>query len=219
MALENEPRYSRSEEIANSATHGLGAALAVAALAAMVATAAAHGDARRVVTMSIYGATLILMFLGSTLYHATRTPRLKRFFRVIDHSTIYLLIAGTYTPFTLVALRGAWGWTIFGAVWAAALIGILQTALFVNRFQRLSLALYLGMGWAIVVVIKPLIAVVPAGGLAWLIGGGLAYTVGVAFYVSKRLPFAHAIWHLFVLGGAACHFFGVWFYVLPLGPA
>ncbi len=209
-------RQTLGEEIANSITHGVGAALAVAALVILVTFAGIFGDAWRVVSFSIYGATLIILYLSSTLYHGLQAPKAKRIFHIFDRTAIYLLIAGTYTPFTLVTLRGAWGWTFFGIIWGLAVIGVILTVFFVDRYNFLSVATYLGMGWLVVILIKPLIAAVPAGGMAWLVIGGLSYTLGVLFYAWKRLPFNHMIWHLFVLGGSISHFFCILFYVLPM---
>jgi hemolysin III len=214
-----EARYTPREELVSGVTHGVGAALGAVGMAALATLAARRGDARLIVSVSVYGASLTLLFLCSTLYHLATAPRAKSLLRVFDHSAIFLLIAGTYTPFTLVALKGAWGWTLFGLVWGFAAVGILHEVLFMDRFPRVTIALYLGMGWLIVIAIKPLLASVPRGGMAWLVGGGLAYTAGVAFYANRRIPFHHAIWHLFVLGGAACHFCGIFFYLLPAAAA
>ncbi|MFP4309634.1 MAG: PAQR family membrane homeostasis protein TrhA [Desulfococcaceae bacterium] len=209
--------YRPGEEIANSVTHGIGAGLAIAALGVLTAFASRFGDAWHVVSVSIYGATLILLYTASTLYHGIPLPRAKAVLRVLDHVAIFLLIAGTYTPFTLVNLRGPWGWTLFGLIWALAAFGIVFELTPLRRFQRVSLSLYLGMGWVVVVAIRPMWQAVAPGGLILLAAGGLCYTLGVIFYVWRRLPYHHAIWHLFVLGGSVCHFFTVLFYVIPLG--
>jgi len=208
-------RYSLAEEIASSATHGLGVALSLTALIILTTLAARSGDPWRIVSFSIYGSTLIMMYLSSVLYHSFQDPGIKRVFRYLDHSSIYLLIAGTYTPFTMISLRGTWGWTLFGLIWGLAAFGLLMTVLRVGRSRVLASLVYIGMGWLVVVAIKPLLEAVPPGGIAWLVAGGLFYTLGVVFYVWKRLPFNHAIWHLFVLGGSVCHFFAILFYVLP----
>lgn len=208
-------RYSLGEEVANSVTHGIGAALSVAALSVLVTLAALQSDAWRVVSFSVYGATLILLYLASTLYHAIAHDRAKRILRLFDHAAIFLLIAGTYTPFTLVTFRGVWGWTIFGLIWGLALFGIVFTLFFFDRYPIVSVGFYVGMGWLVVVAIKPLVTSLATGGLIWIIAGGLFYTLGVVFYAWKKLPFHHAIWHLFVLGGSVCHFFCILFYVLP----
>ncbi|MFW6239936.1 MAG: PAQR family membrane homeostasis protein TrhA [Thermodesulfobacteriota bacterium] len=209
--------YRPGEEIANSVTHGIGAGLAIAALGVLTAFASRFGDAWHVVSVSIYGATLILLYTASTLYHGIPLPRAKAVLRVLDHVAIFLLIAGTYTPFTLVNLRGPWGWTLFGLIWALAAFGIVFELTPLRRFQRVSLSLYLGMGWVVVVAVRPLWNAMAPGGLILLAAGGLCYTLGVIFYVWRRLPYHHAIWHLFVLGGSVCHFFTVLFYVIPLG--
>lgn len=208
-------RYSLAEEIASSATHGLGVALSITALIILTILAARSGDIWRVVSFSIYGSTLIMMYVSSVLYHSFQDPGIKRVFRYLDHSSIYLLIAGTYTPFTLINLRGTWGWTLFGLIWGLAACGLLMTVLGVGRSRVLASLVYIGMGWLVVVAIKPLLETVPPGGIAWLVAGGLFYTLGVVFYVWKKLPFNHAIWHLFVLGGSVCHFFAILYYVLP----
>lgn len=203
------------EEIANSLTHGLGLGLSVGGLVVLVVLAALRGTPRHVVSVSIYGATLVLLYASSTLYHAFRSPRVKRVFKILDHSAIYLLIAGTYTPFTLVVLRGPWGWTLFGLVWGLAIAGIVFKSIFVDHFVFASTIVYIAMGWLVVIAIKPVMAMVPNGGLLWLLAGGLSYTLGVAFFAARRLPYGHAIWHLFVLGGSISHYFAVLFYVLP----
>jgi hemolysin III len=203
------------EEIANSVTHGIGAGLAAAGLSVLVTLAALQGDPWRVVSFSIYGATLVLLYLASTLYHGFRGPRVKRVFQTLDHSAIFLLIAGTYTPFSLVTLRGPWGWTLFGLIWGLAVTGIVLQAVAPDRYRIAQVLLYVVMGWLALIAIKPLIESLPAGGMAWLVAGGLSYTLGVGFYAWKRLPFGHAVWHLFVLGGSVCHFFCMILHVLP----
>jgi hemolysin III len=208
-------RYTRREEYANIATHGFGVALSIAALVVMVVYAARHGDPYHIVSVSIFGATLILLYLGSTLYHAMRHEKAKEVFRVIDHSCIYLLIAGSYTPFTLVSLRGNWGWTLFGITWGLAVVGVVFKVFFTKRFNVLSVATYIALGWLIVVAAKPVVNTVPTGGLGLLFAGGLFYTLGVVFYLWRRIPFHHAIWHVMVMGGSFCHFLAVFYYVLP----
>lgn len=211
----NHQPPSPREELANAVSHGLGIALSLAAVTLLALFAARNGSARHIVSFSIYGATLVLLYTSSTLYHSFRNPRAKRILRVCDHAAIYLLIAGTYTPFALVVFRGAFGWTLFGLVWGMALVGVLLKLLFVGRFHGLAVALYISMGWLVLVGIKPLIRDIPAPGLALLVAGGLLYTGGVAFYASKRIPWNHAIWHLFVLGGSVCQFFAILLYALP----
>lgn len=208
--------YGLGEEIANSITHGIGIVLAIAALGILTAFAGIYGNAWHIVSVSIYGTTLILLYTASTLYHSIQHPRVKRILRVLDHSAIYLLIAGTYTPFTLVSLRGSWGWWIFGAIWGFAVLGAVFQLSLIRRWRAVSLGLYIGMGWAIVVAIKPLIVSVAAGGIVFLVLGGLAYSVGILFYRWKKLKYHHAVWHLFVLTGSILHFFAVLFYVIPI---
>jgi len=208
--------YSAREELLHVATHGLGAALSLAGMALLLVAAVRTGDPWRVTSTAVYGGTLVLLYLGSTLYHSARSPGWRRAARTIDHSSIYLLIAGTYTPFTLVTLRGAWGWAIFAVVWGLAVLGIVREAVVANRRRWVSVALYLAMGWVVVVAVGPLVARLPAGGLRLLVAGGLAYTVGTVFYGLKRIPYMHAVWHLFVLAGSACHFLSVALYVVPV---
>ena len=203
------------EEVANSITHGVGLALSVAGLAVLVFLAILYGDASHIAGCSVFGATLVLLYTASTLYHSFRKPRLKQLLKVFDHCAIFLLIAGTYTPFTLVNLRGLWGWILFGLVWTLSLFGILFKILYVNRFNIISVLLYLVMGWICIIAIKPLVTLVPTGGILWLLAGGLFYTTGVIFFACKRIPFNHTIWHLFVMAGSICHYFAVIFYVLP----
>ena len=203
------------EEVANSLTHGLGLALSCAGLGILLVLAARYGDAWHVVSCSIYGGSLVLVYAASTLYHTVRHDTWKRRFKLLDHVAIFMLIAGTYTPFTLVLMRDGWGWTLFGLVWACALAGIGFKLFSTQRFRKGSTVMYLAMGWLAVLFIKPFLAALPVGSLWWLAAGGLSYTVGVIFYLWDSLPFGHAIWHLFVLGGSACHYFAVLFYVLP----
>ena len=212
----DHPNYTFGEELANSITHGLGIALSVAGLVILVVLSAIHGNAWHVVSCAIYGATMILLYTASTLYHSFQNPNVKRIMRVLDHSSIYLLIAGTYTPFTLVTLHGPWGWSLFGVVWSLALAGIAFKVYFTGRFPKISTIIYVGMGWIAVIAIKPLMDILPAGGLIFLFGGGLSYTFGVIFYVWHKLPYHHAVWHLFVLGGTVLHFFAILFYVVPV---
>lgn len=214
-SLSAPPSYTPAEEIANSITHGLGIVLAIAGLAVLVAFATLHGDAWHVVACSIFGATLIVQYTTSTLYHSIHAERVKPVLRALDHSAIFLLIAGTYTPFTLVNLRGPWGWSLFTAIWAIGLAGISLRLILKGRLHGLVVALYIAMGWAAVVAIRPMLEHVGLGGLLLLAGGGLAYTAGVGFYKWRRLPYNHAIWHGFVLVGSCLHFFAVLFYVIP----
>lgn len=206
------------EEIANAITSGIGTALSVAGLVIMVVFAALDGDVWQVVGVSIFGSTLVFSHLASTLYHSIAPPRAKRVLKVFDHLAIYLLIAGTYTPFTLVNLRGLWGWSLFALIWALAIGGILIKLTRLNRVPYLSTTFYVAMGWTVVLVIKPLLDHVAMGGIWLLLAGGISYTLGVAFYAWRRLPYNHAIWHVFVIGGSVLHFFAVLFYVIPLAP-
>ena len=214
-AKSNARRYTVGEEIANSLTHGVGALLAVGGLAILVTMAAIRGDAWHIVACSIYGAAMVVLYSASTLYHAVTGPRAKAALQVFDHAAIFLLIAGTYTPFTLVSLRGPWGWSLFGVVWGLAVAGIVLEIAFPRRWPALSLVLYIAMGWVVVVAVKPLLDALPTGGLVLLLLGGLAYTGGIAFYAWRRLPYGHAVWHLFVLAGTVLHFFAVLLYVVP----
>ncbi len=207
--------YTLGEELANSLTHGIGAALSVTGLVVLVVLAALHGDPWRVVSSAIYGGTLVILYLASTLYHGVQHPRIKGVLQIIDHTTIYLLIAGTYTPFLLVSLRGAWGWTLLGVIWGLAMLGVVFQSLFVRRQGRLSILTYILMGWLCVIALREMLVSIPSGGLIWLAVGGVLYTTGVIFYVWHKLPFNHAIWHLFVLAGSVSHFFAILFYVLP----
>jgi hemolysin III len=211
------PEYTRGEERAHVITHGLGAVLSLAALVLLVGLTWVRGDAWHRVSTAIYGATLVVLYGGSTLYHSARSPRWRHVAKVIDHCAIYLLIAGTYTPFTLVTLRGPWGWSLFGVVWGLALVGVIAEAWWVYRPEKLASVLYLALGWLVVVAVKPLLAALPPAGLGWLVAGGLCYSLGTVFYVMKKTRYMHAVWHLFVLGGSVCHFIVVVFYVVPGG--
>ncbi|MEW8205971.1 MAG: hemolysin III family protein [Candidatus Thiodiazotropha taylori] len=208
-------RYTLGEEIAHAVTHGIGVLLSVAGLAILVTYAALYGDVWHITSCSIYGATLILLYSASTLYHGIPMPRAKKLLQRFDHAAIFLLIAGTYTPFTLVNLRGSWGWTLFGLVWGFAIVGVLLELFRDVRLKWLSLSLYLGLGWLVVVAIKPLIDAIEVGGIVLLLAGGLCYSLGVIFYIWRRLAYHHAVWHLFVLAGSVLHFFSVFFYVVP----
>ncbi len=202
-------------EHANALTHGIGLVLVLVAVPILIVLAVTSANVWRVVGVSIYGTTLVSLYTASTMYHAVRHPPAKRVLRILDHAAIYLLIAGTYTPFTLVNLRGAWGWTLFGLVWALALFGIIWKVVRVERHEVVSTMLYVAMGWLVVIAVRPLSRAIPIGGLAWLLAGGLAYTLGVAFFGASRLRFNHAVWHLFVLAGSTCHYVAVMRYVLP----
>jgi hemolysin III len=207
--------YSLGEEIANSVTHGVGLLLSVTALVLLVLGSVQLGDSWRIVSFSIYGASLVALYLASTLYHAVPGRRAKAWLRRCDHAAIFLLIAGTYTPIMLVVLRGPIGWTMAGFVWGIMVVGIALKFLFPQRFQRLLLGAYVAMGWGALFVLHELWQRLPAAAIGWLLAGGATYTGGVVFYVWKRLPYSHAIWHLFVLGGSLCHFLFFYLYVLP----
>lgn len=207
--------YSINEEIANSITHGIGIILAMVALGILIACASIYGNPKHIISVSVYGVTLILLYTTSTLYHSLQHPRTKYIFQRLDHSAIFLLIAGTYTPITLISLSGPWGWSLFAVIWCLAVIGTAIQFGQTNRWRVVSLALYIGMGWSVIVAIKPLLLSVAPGGIILLFLGGLAYTFGVLFYRWKKLKFHHAIWHVFVLTGSILHFFAVLFYVIP----
>jgi len=203
-------------ELANAITHAVGAVLAMAGLAVMVTLASLHGSPRRVVSYSIYGATLVLLYSASTAYHGIQLPRVKHLLRILDHIAIYLLIAGTYTPFALISLRGAWGWSLLGIIWGLAVSGIVFKCFFTGLFLRTSTVIYLGMGWLALVAVRQLLAHLPTNGLILLFAGGLCYSAGVLFFAfDYKWRFNHAIWHLFVLAGSACHFFSVLVSTMP----
>ncbi len=201
------------DERLNSITHLIGASLALAGLVVLVVHAARIGDPWKIVSFTVYGVSLVVLYLFSALYHSIR-GKAKAIFQKLDHAAIYLLIAGTYTPLTLVTLRGVWGWSLFSVIWGLALFGIVQDVIITGRRRVIPLVVYLLMGWLALVVIRPLARVFPAAGLAWMITGGLFYTVGVLFYaLDKRISYGHGIFHLFVLAGSACHYITVLFYV------
>ena len=203
------------DELANSVTHGIGLGLSIAGFAALLVLAIARGGAWQIASCAIYGVTLICVYASSTLYHGLPSRRVKRIFRIFDHSAIFLLIAGTYTPFLLVNLRGGWGWSLLGIVWGLAAVGIVLKVWFVDRHPILSTGVYVLMGWLALIAVKPLFQAVPTIGLIWLLAGGLMYTVGVVFYAWKRIPYNHVVWHLFVMAGSACHYFAVVYSVIP----
>ena len=212
-------RQTLGEEIANSISHGAGLLAAIAGTPFLIVGAARHGDRLNVAGASIFAATMVLLYFTSMLYHALPATRgAKRLFQVLDHSAIYLLIAGTYTPFTLGVLRGPWGWTLLALIWTMALAGVVLKAVAGMRFPRLSTSIYLAMGWIVVIAVEPMWQLMPGWGLFWLVAGGLAYTLGVAFYATDwRLRYGHFVWHLFVAAGTACHFIAVLNYAeLPL---
>jgi hemolysin III len=203
---------TRREEAANALTHGVGLVASLAALPVLVVVAATRHDPWQVVGGAVFGATLVALYAASTLYHAVAHAGTKHRLRLVDHCAIYLLIAGTYTPFTLGVLRGAWGWALFGLIWVLAVSGIAAKTLGGFRYPRLSSLAYLAMGWTCLVAIGPILSRVPVEGIAWLVAGGLLYSVGIIFYATTRFRYAHTVWHLFVLGGSGCHFLAVLWY-------
>lgn len=207
--------HHRIEEWLNSATHGLGALLSLVGTIALIIGASQLGDVWKIVSFSIFGASLILLYLASALYHGARRPELKRAFKTLDHCAIFLLIAGTYTPFLLVNMRGSVGWTLFAVIWSLAIAGIVLKVIFRNRFKLARVGIYVAMGWLITVAASDLAASLNDTALYLTIAGGVLYTAGVAFYLADRIPYMHAVWHLFVIGGSACHFSAVYFGVLP----
>ncbi len=207
--------HHRIEEWLNSATHGIGAILSVVGTIALVVAARQMGDTWKLASFSIFGATLILLYLASAFYHGSRSAKLKSFFKTLDHCAIFLLIAGTYTPFLLVNMRGTVGWTFFFIIWSLALSGVILKMIFRHRFRLVRVAIYLLMGWLIVFASADLVNSLSARALHLTIAGGLVYTVGVIFYLLDRIPYMHAIWHLFVIGGSTCHFSAIYFGVLP----
>lgn len=207
---------TRREEFVNSLTHGAGLVLSAIGAAVMIAWAAWSGSVWNVVSCSIYGASMVFMFTASTVYHGVRQETRKRIWKQLDHVAIFLLIAGSYTPFTLVLMRGNWGWTLFSAIWGCAALGIIFKLLSPNRYNKLVVAFYVGMGWMAVLAIKPMLESVPLPGMLWILAGGLFYTAGVYFYVKDRKHYYHAVWHLFVLAGCFCHYIAVLFHVVPL---
>lgn len=208
-------QYSVIEEVVHAITHGVGVLLSIAGLSWMLYLSIVAADPWRIVASSIYGATLIALFLASTVYHSMYASRHREVFKLLDHCAIYLLIAGTYTPFLLVAMRTDTGWWLFGTIWALATAGIVKKLWFRHRFPKVALASYLAMGWLVVVAAPQLAEAIGPNGMAWLVAGGISYSVGAIFYALERIPFNHAVWHVFVLGGGVCHFLGIVWYVLP----
>jgi hemolysin III len=205
---------SPREEFFSALTHGLGATAALAGGAVLITLAALYGDGWQLTASIVFGITLLLLYVASTLYHAIQHPIAKGRLQVFDHCAIYLLIAGTYTPFTLIGLRGDLGWALFGTIWALAFFGVIFKLFYTGRFERLSTLIYIAMGWLIVVAAKPVVEALDAWTLGWLFGGGIAYTLGTYFYHHPKLPYAHAIWHLFVIAGSVCHYIAVMAQVL-----
>lgn len=216
MHAENQsPQYSVVEEVIHAITHGVGVLLSIGGLTWMLYLSISAADPWRIVASSIYGATLIALFLASTVYHSMYASRHREIFKLLDHCAIYLLIAGTYTPFLLVAMRTDTGWWLFGTIWALATAGIVKKLWFRHRFPKIALASYLVMGWLIVVAAPQMADAIGTNGMAWLVAGGISYSVGAIFYALERIPFNHAVWHVFVLGGGICHFLGIVWHVLP----
>lgn len=210
-------RYSLGEEIFNSVSHGVGSLLSVAGLAVLVVCAAVYSDTIAVVSCAIFGVSLVVLYSMSTLYHAITNERAKHFFRIMDHNTIFFLIAGTYTPLTLACLRGAFGWWLFGIVWGAAIIGIVLNSIDLERFKKVNLVCYIAMGWVIVLAVKPMLAAMPPVSLVFLLVGGIFYTVGIIFYCLKKKKYFHSIWHLFTIAGSVFHYFSILIAVIQQG--
>lgn len=206
--------YTVQEEIANSLSHAIGIGLGVVTLVILTIVATAQHDPWKIISGTLFGSTIILMYLASTLYHSIPFEKTKRFFKTLDHSSIYLLIAGSYTPFNLVTLHGRWGWTLFGLTWGLALLGLIFKIFYVYRFEIISTLIYIAIGWLAIIAINPILHHLPFGGIVWLVLGGICYTLGTIFYVWEKPLYTHAIWHLFVLAGTTCHFFAVLNYVI-----
>jgi len=204
-------KLTNGEEIINAITHGIGSLLSIAALVVLIVVAGRHGDIWHLVSFTIYGSTLILLYLSSTLYHSFSNQKVKNLFARFDHISIFLLIAGTYTPILLTSMRGIWGWTLFGIIWGLAIAGAVIRSIYLHRFRKLMVAVYLLMGWMFVLAGKQIYLSLPSVSLTFLILGGIAYSVGVIFYMWRSLPYAHGIWHLFVLAGSVLHFFAIYF--------
>lgn len=218
MTITQPPAQSvhhRIEEWINSATHGIGAVLSVIGTVALLVGASRLGDSWKIISFSIFGASLILLYLASALYHGATRPQLRTLFKTLDHCAIFLLIAGTYTPFLLVNLRCATGWTLFAVIWSLALTGVVLKVIFKNRFKLARVGIYVAMGWLILFASSDLVQNLSETALHLTVAGGIVYTAGVAFYLADRIPYMHAIWHLFVIGGSACHFSAIYFGVLP----
>ena len=207
---------TRPEEWASAITHAIGVGLAIVGLIVLIVLSSKYGDARRIVTLTIYGSSMLILYVASTIYHAAhpeRHKKLKRAFKIIDHSAIYALIAGSYTPILLVFVRGAWGWSLFGVLWGMTVIGVCIKVFFVDKWEHISTGIYLLMGWMGFLAAKTFYDNIPHPALYWIAAGGLSYTFGVIFYLWDRLPYNHAIWHLFVMAGSACHFFAMYYYI------
>ncbi len=208
--------YSETEELANRLSHGLACLLSMVGLVLLIIASSRTGDPFRVISCSIYGSVLCLFYLISTLYHSLRNQKARYVFRILDHAGIYLVIAGTYTPFTLVSLRAGYGWALFGTVWGLAIAGVIFKVFMTHRLAFFAPVLYIALGWLIVIDLEELLTMVPSRGVAWLVAGGLSYTFGILFYALDRIPYNHAIWHLFVIAGSLCHYLAIFWYVVPL---
>ncbi|WP_100404850.1 PAQR family membrane homeostasis protein TrhA [Bacillus solitudinis] len=207
--------FSKSEEIANAITHGVGAILSIAALVLLIVFSSIYGNALHVISFTIFGVTMLTLYVSSTMLHSLPAGKVKNLFEILDHASIYLFIAGTYTPIMLIVVQGKLGWTLFGVIWGLALIGIIFKAYFVKRFLFMSTIFYIIMGWLVIFAIKPIIEALSTVGITFLVAGGLCYTIGTVFYVWRGFKFHHAVWHLFVLAGSTCHFFLVFWHLLP----
>jgi len=207
--------YPETEEKLNVITHGIGFLLSVAALVLLVVRASLYGTALHIVSATIYGSSLVVLYFASTAFHMAKDQKTRSRLNVFDHASIFLLIAGTYTPFALVTLQGPWGWSIFGVIWGMAIVGIILKLYYTGHFNTLSTVLYVLMGWIMIIAIVPLVRTLPVGGLLWLLAGGISYTLGAVLFLLNRLPFNHAIFHVFVLTGSICHFMAVYCFVLP----
>ena len=206
--------YDVFEEKINIITHAIGLLLSIAALVLLIIHASSNGSARHIVSFTIFGASMILLYSASTLYHYSQTPNIRRKLNILDHASIYVLIAGTYTPFTLVTLKGALGWTIFGITWGIAFVGVFFKLFYTGKYDKISTIAYVAMGWIIIFAVKPLIENLPLNGLYWLLAGGVFYTIGAVLYSIKNIKYNHAIFHIFVLLGSFSHFMAIYFYVL-----
>lgn len=215
METLSRKRHHLLDELLSSVTHGVGVALSVVGTVVLITAASRLGDLWKIVSFSVFGASLILLYLASTLYHSTRHPKLRQGFQMLDHCAIFLLIAGTYTPFLLVNMRGPVGWTLFGVIWGLALTGVILKLIFGQRYKLARVIIYLTMGWLIIFASSTLVETLSSHAIGLTLAGGIIYTLGVIFYLGHRIPFNHAIWHLFVMAGSACHFYAVYYGVLP----
>jgi hemolysin III len=215
--IDESTKPSLAEELANCLTHGFGLVMSIAGLVVLIVLASIRGTAIHIVCCCIYGLSLVTLYAASTVYHGCRRPERKHFYRTLDHAAIFLLIAGTYTPFTLINLWSNWGKLLFGAVWAIAILGMIFKVFFTGRYEIVSTILYIVTGWLAIFAVKPILTEIPSGGIVWILAGGFFYTMGVVFYASKRVPYNHAIWHIMALTGSICHYVAVMRYVLPAG--